>query len=344
MTINQKPYRTVWFENDELCLINQPLLPHKFEIARYRDYRKVAEAITSMVVRGAPAIGATGAYAMALAMREGVDPEKAARVLGAARPTAQDLFYGIDRIVKAAKQGRDPLEEAELTAREYVASSERIGEFGAELIKNGMRLNTHCNAGWLATVDWGTALAPIYKAVRQNKKLFVYVDETRPRCQGSRLTAFELREEKIPHAVIADNAAGYYMARGEIDMVIVGSDRIAVNGDIANKIGTYTSALAAKANNIPFYVAAPLATVDRECDRGADIPIEERDQNEVASMFGISLSTGKPDSVRIAPQGSSCLNPAFDVTPAELITGIITEKGILNPGDLKDFLKREDCQ
>ena len=341
MTINQKSYRTVWFQNEALCLLNQPLLPHKIEVVRYTDYREAAQAISSMVVRGAPAIGATGAYAMALAVRNGHDPQVAAALLRDTRPTAQDLFYGIDRVLKALGEGRDPLEEAENIANEYVASSEKIGEYGAELIKDGMRLNTHCNAGWLATVDWGTALAPIYKAARQNKKLFVYVDETRPRCQGSRLTAFELKEEGIPHGIIADNAAGFFMARKEIDMVIVGSDRLAANGDIANKIGTYTSALAAKANDIPFYVAAPMATVDRNCLTGKDIPIEERDQGEVAYMTGKALSSGKIESVRIAPEGSPCLNPAFDVTPAELITGIITEKGIFTPGELEKYLAGE---
>ncbi len=334
MTIEGKSYRTVWFEDNRLCLINQPLLPHRFEIVRIGDYREAALAIRNMVVRGAPAIGATAAYAMALAVLRGEDPEEAYRVIGGARPTAQDLFYGIGRIREALAGGRDALEEADRIADEYVASSERIGEYGSSLIRDGMRINTHCNAGWLATVDWGTALAPVYKAVRQNRKVFVYADETRPRCQGSRLTAYELLQENVPHAVIADNAAGFYMSRGMIDMVIVGSDRIAANGDIANKIGTYTSALAARANGIPFYVAAPFATVDRDCPTGGDIPIEERSGEEVSHMFGISEKTGEADRVRVAPEGSECLNPAFDVTPADLITGIITERGIFSPGEI----------
>ena len=335
MTIEGKEYRTVWFDHGAVCMLNQPLLPHKIEVVRYTDYRDVALAIKNMVVRGAPAIGATAAYGMALALLCGEDGEEAAGVIGSARPTAQDLFYGIERIREALKHGRDPLEEAEKVACDYIEACEKIGEYGAELIADGMRLNTHCNAGWLATVDWGTALAPVFKASRQGKELFVYVDETRPRCQGSRLTAFELVQEKIPHAVIADNAAGHYMARGEIDMVIVGSDRIAANGDIANKVGTYTSALAARANGIPFYVAAPFATIDAACASGEDIPIEERDGGEVAYATGLSESSGRVDRVRIAPEGSAFRNPAFDVTPAELITGIITEKGIIIPGEIR---------
>lgn len=334
MTIEGKSYRTVWFENNTLYLINQPQLPHRFEIVSYTDFREAARAIRDMVVRGAPAIGATGAYAMALAVIRGNDPDEARRIIGEARPTAQDLFYGIDRIYDAVSAGKDPVKEADRVAEEYIAASEKIGEYGADLIKEGMRINTHCNAGWLATVDWGTALAPVYKAARQGKSLFVYADETRPRCQGSRLTAYELAQEKIPHAVIADNAAGFFMARGMIDMVIVGSDRIARNGDIANKIGTYTSALAARANGIPFYVAAPFATMDGNCPGGEDIPIEERSEEEVSHMFGISEKTGEEDRVRIAPVGSPCRNPAFDVTPAELITGIITEKGIFDPAEI----------
>ncbi len=334
MTIEGKEYRTVWFEEGAVCLLNQPLLPHKVEVVRYTDYREVAAAIGHMVVRGAPAIGATGAYAMALAAEKGVDIEEAARTIGRSRPTAQDLFYGIERVLAAVKGGQNALDEAERIAEEYVSACERIGEYGAELIRDGMRLNTHCNAGWLATVDWGTALAPIFKAARQGKELYVYVDETRPRCQGSRLTAFELVQEGIPHAVIADNAAGYFMARGEIDMVIVGSDRIAANGDIANKVGTYTSALAARANGIPFYVAAPFATIDGNCSCGGEIPIEERSGDEVAYATGLSERSGSVERVRIAPRGSSFRNPAFDVTPAELITGIITEKGVISPKDI----------
>jgi translation initiation factor eIF-2B subunit alpha/methylthioribose-1-phosphate isomerase len=242
----------------------------------------------------------------------------------------------VDTVAKAVRFGEDALQAADNIAEEYESSCRRIGEYGAELIRDGMRINTHCNAGWLATVDWGTATAPMYVAAEQGKGIFVFVDETRPRCQGSRLTAFELGEEKIPHAVIVDNATAQYMRRGEIDLVIVGSDRIAANGDVANKIGTYGSALAAKANGVPFYVAAPLATVDPECPTGDDIPIEERAEDEVTCMFGRDTGTGRMTSVRIAPDTSPARNPAFDVTPAEYVAGIITERGIFPPDRIMD--------
>jgi len=335
MRIGKKEYRTVWFEDGNLCLINQPLLPHKLEVLRISDFRAAADAIKTMVVRGAPAIGATAAYAMVLADQAGVQPEEAAEVLGNSRPTAQDLFYGINRVLSAIQSGKNALSVAENLADQYIEASRRIGKIGSALISKGMRINTHCNAGWLATVDWGTALAPVFYAHRQGKKPFVWVDETRPRCQGSRLTAFEMKEEGIEHAVIADNATGALISRGEVDMVIVGADRIARNGDIANKIGTYTSALAAKASGIPFYVAAPMATIDWDCSEGASIPIEERSEEEVSHMFGWCESTGQMECIRIAPEGSPVRNPAFDVTPAEFIDGIITEKGIVPPSRIE---------
>jgi S-methyl-5-thioribose-1-phosphate isomerase len=338
MIVDGKHYRTVWFEEGELCLINQPLLPHRFEIVRYTDYREAAKAIKTMVVRGAPAIGATGAFAMALAERQGVDLKEAATVLRATRPTAQDLFYGIRRVLDGVAAGRPALETAQAIADDYEAACRAIGEHGAGLIHEGARLNTHCNAGWLATVDWGTATAPLYVAKRRGVDFFVWVDETRPRCQGSRLTAYELGHEGIRHAVIVDNATGALMARGEIDLVIVGSDRIAANGDVANKIGTYSSAVVARENGIPFYVAAPTATVDSDCPTGADIPIEERGADEVACMFGWDESADRPGSVRIAPMASEVRNPAFDVTPARYVAGIITEKGIYEPGRIGEAL------
>lgn len=337
MKIDGIERRTVWFENGELCLIDQPKLPHRFEIFRTRDYRVAAKAISTMIVRGAPAIGATGAYAMALAAIEGVNPEIAAREIQATRPTARDLFYGVERTLKCWKAGNDVLDEAENCAQEYIAASKKIGELGAALIKDGDKISTHCNAGWLATVDWGTAMAPVFMANRQGKKNFVFVDETRPRCQGSRLTAYELLNENIDHAVICDNSSGYYMKNGDIDLVIVGSDRIALNGDIANKIGTYSSAVVAKENNIPFYVAAPMATIDKNCSTGDEIPIEERNNLEVAGMFGIDINTGKETTIQIAPKKSPVKNPAFDVTPAKYISGIITEKGIFNPSDIRNL-------
>ncbi len=339
MRIGGQPYKTVWFEqgaagSGRLCLINQHLLPYKLEIARYGDHREVAAAIRTMVVRGAPAIGAAGAFAMALAAQRGADLEAAAEALRATRPTAQDLFGAIDRTLAAAAAGRRVLDEAQAVADEYESSCSAIGEHGVQLIHEGTRVNTHCNAGWLATVDWGTATAPMYKAHRRGVRFSVLVDETRPRCQGSRLTAYELGEEGIAHTIIADNASGWLMARGEIDLVIVGADRIAANGDVANKIGTYSSAVVAAENGIPFYVAAPNATIDPACPTGAAIPIEERSAEEVACVSGQDVESGRLATVRIAPARSAARNPAFDVTPARFVTAIITEKGIFAPGEI----------
>ena len=336
MLVGGKHHKTVTFTDGGLVLVNQPLLPHKFETVTYTDYREAARAIKTMIVRGAPAIGATAAYGMALAEIEGADMEKAAALLKSSRPTAQDLFYAVDTVLAKISTGGSALDTAGDIALAYERACRKIGEYGAGLIKEGMTLNTHCNAGWLATVDWGTATAPMYVAKRKGMEFSVLVDETRPRCQGSRITAFELGEEGINHAVIADNAAGYLMSKGEIDLVIVGSDRIAANGDVANKIGTYTSALAAFENGIPFYVAAPVATVDLECPSGDMIPIEERDGGEVACMFGADTKTGEIRSVRVAPPSSNVRNPAFDVTPARFVTGIITERGIFTPEKISE--------
>jgi methylthioribose-1-phosphate isomerase len=339
MRIGGRHYRTVWLERGaagrpRLCMINQLLLPHRFEIAAYEDCRDVAVAIRTMVVRGAPAIGAVGAFAMALAAEGGTDLQDAAATLRATRPTAQDLFAAIARALAAAAAGRSVAGEAQAIAEEYERSCSAIGEHGAPLIRDGARVNTHCNAGWLATVDWGTATAPLYKAHRAGVRFSVLVDETRPRCQGSRLTAFELGEEGIAHAVIADNATGWLMARREIDLVIVGADRIAANGDFANKIGTYSSAVVARENGIPFYVAAPNATIDAACPTGAAIPIEERAADEVTCAEGLDETTGRLATVRIAPRSSPARNPAFDVTPARFVTGIITENGIFAPSEV----------
>lgn len=331
--------KTVEFDGRRLVLVNQPLLPHRFETVSYSDYREVADAIRTMVVRGAPAIGACAAFGMALAEIQGADLETAAALLRSSRPTAQDLFWAIDTILKAKSSGESAVDAATRLAADYESACVKIGKAGAGLIRDDMRLNTHCNAGWLATVDWGTATAPMYTAKRQGIGFFVLVDETRPRCQGSRLTAFELGEEGIDHAVIADNAAGCFMSRGEIDLVIVGSDRIAANGDIANKIGTYTSALAAFENGIPFYVAAPTATIDPACPDGGSIPIEERAADEVTCMFGADIETKEMRTVRIAPNSSKALNPAFDVTPARFVTGIITENGIFPPEEILSALR-----
>jgi len=337
--IGGRSYKTVWFEDGPrgsrgLCLINQLLLPYRLEIVRCRDYREAADAIRTMVVRGAPAIGAAGAFAMALAAEQGADMKVAAATVRGTRPTAQDLFAAVDRMLAAAAAGRSVLDEARALSDEYERASIAIGERGAPLIREGARVNTHCNAGWLATVDWGTATAPMYNAHRRGVRFTVLVDETRPRCQGSRLTAFELGEEGIAHAVIADNAAGWFMARGEIDLVIVGADRVAANGDVANKIGTYSSAVVARENGVPFYVAAPSATIDPACPTGEAIPIEERGAEEVSCVAGQDVESGRLVSVRIVPEASPVRNPAFDVTPARFITGIITERGIFKPEEI----------
>lgn len=318
MLVNGKNYRTVWLENGIVKLINQPLLPDKFEIYQCKNYKETAKAIKTMIVRGAGAIGATAGYAMAQAFLADENPKKAAEVIKATRPTAQNLFYAVGKVLKA-KDKEEAVKIAEEIANEDSQASRKIGECGEPLIKNNSKVLTHCNAGWLAFVDWGTALSPIYAAKRKGKNIFVFVDETRPRLQGARLTAWELVNENIPHAIIADNAAGYYMKKGEIDLVITGADRIAANGDTANKIGTYEKAVLAKENNIPFYIAAPTSTIDIDCESGDNIPIEERDEKEVLEIKG----------VRIAPKQSHAKNPAFDVTPARYIKGIITEKGII---------------
>lgn len=346
MLVQGKPYRTVWIEGPTIHMINQPLIPHAFEITQLHNTEETAKAIETMIVRGAPAIGATGAYGMAQATLLAKEPdwkkqvEAAAKRLAKTRPTAQDLFHAIRWVQKAIEneQNIQAAREKAIQAAKALADSsakacEKIGQYGETLIKDGARILTHCNAGWLACVDWGTALAPIYKATRNKKNIFVYADETRPRCQGARLTAWELAMEKIPHAIIADNAAGYYMARGEIDIVIVGTDRTVRNGDVANKIGTYTKAVLAARHGIPFYVAAPTTTIDLDIEKGDDIPIEHRDPQEVLTMFGQAKS-GKTESIRIAPQESPAYNPAFDITPAELVTGIITEHGIIAPTTL----------
>ena len=349
MNVQGKAYRTVWMDNNIVYLINQPKLPHHFEILPHHDTESVALAIETMVVRGAGAIGATGAFGLAQAAQLAPtdtfwdDVNAAKHRLAHTRPTAQNLFYGLKKVYTAITSATTITEArtkallaAQSVADEDAEACRQIGIHGAERISKGMRISTHCNAGWLAFVDWGSAISPVYVAHRQGKKPFVFVDETKPRGQGARLTAWELAGEGVDHAVIADNATGFYMAHGDIDMVIVGSDRIAANGDVANKIGTYTSALAAHANGIPFYVAAPLATVDWDCASGQDIPIEERSADEVHYTWGWS-DNGDFIRVRTTPQQSDARNPAFDVTPAKYITGIITERGIVKPGQLSQF-------
>lgn len=320
---NEHDIRAVWFEDGKVMMIDQRRLPSDIVIVGFDNYLDIAEAIRNMTTRGAPSIGATAAYAMCMAALKGCDIDRAAVDVKAARPTANDLFYAVDYMVEKLKEGCDPVEAADGYADMIVDKCTKIGEYGAELIHDGMKLMTHCNAGALATVDVGTALAPMRVAWAQGKRFFVYASETRPRLQGMQLTAWELNQEGIDHAIIPDGASAYYMAQG-VDMIITGADRIAENGDFANKIGTFDKAIVAKRFGIPFYVAAPISTFDFSTKTGDDIVIEQRSEEEVTMMNG----------ARIAPVGSKALNPAFDVTPAELVTGFITEKGILKPSEI----------
>ena len=313
--------RAIWMSRGVVKMIDQRLLPQKLKIVTIRNHVDMAKAISNMTIRGAPSIGAAAAYGMALAWLRKADLRKAASVLKATRPTAHDLFHAVDHML--SRRDEDLVEVADDYAESIVDMCRRIGLNGSRLIQDGCRVLTHCNAGALATVDFGTALAPLRVAHRAGRRMFVYVDETRPRLQGAKLTAWELANEGIEHAIIADNAAGHFM-KNDVDLVIVGADRIARNGDFANKIGTYEKAVLAKENGVPFYVAAPASTFDRKIKSGADIPIEERSQDEVLYV----------DGLRIAPEASCALNPAFDVTPARYVKGFITEDGIITPGML----------
>jgi methylthioribose-1-phosphate isomerase len=344
MKINGKHYRSVWpIGEDAFGIIDQAKLPHEFETLTLRSADDAARVINSMQTRGAPLIGVVGAYGLALEMRRDASDENLAKVhdmLAETRPTAINLRWALARMRDALlNQPRDSRaaiawKEAGTIADEDVAMNQAIGQNGLKIIrelaakKQGKKLNilTHCNAGWLATVDYGTALAPIYLAKDEGIDLHVWVDETRPRNQGASLTAFELGSHGVAHTILADNAGGHYMQAGQVDMVIVGTDRVTANGDVANKIGTYLKALAAKDNNVPFYVALPSATIDWTLESGRDIPIEERSQDEVLKMAG-RLPDGSVTVVEIAAPGSGAANPGFDVTPARLVTGLITERG-----------------
>ena len=354
MRIRGKDFRAVWMDGRDVVVIDQRLLPHRFALLRLRDHRATAEAIRNMTIRGAGTIGATAAYGLAQACLEtGRAPDRRAfaayvrrahATLLHTRPTAADLRHAIDRVLARAGAATDvasarsaALAEAEAIAGEYVERGRRIGAVGLPLIPRGARVLTHCNAGWLALVDWGSATAPIYLAHRRGRKPFVWVDETRPRNQGAGLTSWELQQEGVAHAVIADNAGGHLMRRGLVDLCIVGADRIAANGDVANKIGTYQKAVLAREHGIPFYVAAPSSTIDPRCRRGDAIPIEERDPDEVHFVGGVTPG-GRPARVRITPPGAAAANPAFDVTPARYVTGIITEKGIFKPAEIRRCL------
>jgi methylthioribose-1-phosphate isomerase len=346
MKIDGKPFRTIWRElaTGNVAIIDQTKLPHAFAIAELRSVEDAWRAIADMQVRGAPLIGVAAAYGLAMAMRG--DPSdanlaRAAGYLSTARPTAINLAWALDdmRRVLAPVPPSERAERAFARAAELaeadVAVNESIGAHGLAIFRDlaarkSGRLNilTHCNAGWLATVDWGTATAPIYKGHESGLDLHVFVDETRPRNQGAALTAWELAHHGVPHTLIADNAGGHLMQRGEVDLVIVGTDRTTASGDVCNKIGTYLKALAAHDNGVPFYVAAPSSSIDFAIYEGADIPIEMRGEREVTHMTGATFD-GRIETVRIAPEGSPALNPAFDVTPARLVTGLITERGVV---------------
>jgi len=324
-----KDIRALWYEDGIIKFLDQRKIPEKVEIFNALNYNDVAFAIKEMVVRGAPAIGVSAAYGIAQAYIQKKDLKKVAEVLSSTRPTAHDLFYAIKYMQEKIENGDDPLTAAENYADDIVERSRKIGEYGNDLIKDGSKIMTHCNAGALAVLDWGTALAPMRYAKKEGKNIFVWVDETRPRLQGARLTSWELKQEGIPHKIIADNASGFLMKRGDVDLIIVGADRIALNGDFANKIGTYEKAVLAKENGIPFYVAAPISTIDRSINDGSKIPIEERSQNEV-------LYAG---DCRIAPEGVEAYNPAFDVTPNKYVDGFITEYGIIRSNEIKNIIK-----
>ncbi len=343
MLVHGKIYRSVWLEGSIVKMVDQRLLPHRFEILNCPTYRETAQAITDMAVRGAGAIGVAAGYGMAQAALEAPGTtfrsfmEHAAKTLRATRPTAQDLFFAIEEVSRAVLSASTPTKARERAVRvatqladDNAKAGEAIGQVGLRLFRDGIRILTHCNTGWLAFADWGSALAPIYCAHRAGMRLFVYVTETRPRSQGAKLTAWELGQEGVPHVVIADTAAGSFFQHGEIDCVIVGADRIAANGDVANKIGTYTLALLAHHHRVPFHVAAPRSTFDLATPNGTAIPIEERNHDEVLSVAGLAPD-GTLTRVRVAPASSPAKNPAFDVTPASLITGFITEAGFIEP-------------
>ena len=353
MRIDGKDFRTIWLNADGrgVDVIDQTRLPHRFEVLTLHSAAEAADAIRRMVVRGAPLIGATAAYGMALAAAEDASDAGLTRafdLLIKSRPTAVNLRWALERMrarllpLPVTEREAAAYREAATIAEEDVAVCAAIGENGATLIEDiaaqrsdGLPVNvlTHCNAGWLATVDWGTALAPIFKAHRAGIPVHVWVDETRPRNQGASLTAWELNKEGVPHTVIADNTGGHLMQHGMVDLCIVGTDRTTRSGDVANKIGTYLKALAAHDNNVPFYVALPSSTIDwRVRDGVKEIPIEQRSAEEVTHLTG-ATAAGTLETIRLTPEGSPAANYAFDVTPARLVTGLITERGICDASE-----------
>jgi len=343
MRINSKAYRTIWLEENIVKIIDQTKLPHQFIIKNLKTVKDSINAIKTMEVRGAPLIGATAAYGLVLSIIEKNDPsflKKSSEELINSRPTAINLKWAVDRMVKKLSGVKSneilkiATEEAKAIVEEDINFCKNIGLNGFKIIeeiakkkKETVNILTHCNAGWLATIDWGTATSPIYYAHQRGIKVHVWVDETRPRNQGANLTSYELNEEGIPNTIIADNTGGILMKRGQVDLCIVGTDRTLSNGDVCNKIGTYLKALAAKDNNVPFYVALPSSTIDWSIKDPKEIPIEERDTTELSHIEGLDKDN-KLQRVLIYPKESKVMNLAFDITPAKFITGLITEKGV----------------
>ena len=343
MRIEGKEYRTIWFENNVIKIIDQTKLPHQFVIKELKTVNDAINAIQTMEVRGAPLIGGTAAYGLALAVQQNNDPEfikKSAKELVQSRPTAINLKWAVDRMInKLSGINSDQildiaLNEAKEICEEDEKFCEDIGINGLKIIENiyskkrdTVNILTHCNAGWLATINWGTATSPIYHAHKKGIPVHVWVDETRPRNQGANLTSYELNEEEIPNTIIADNTGGILMQRGEVDMCIVGTDRTLSNGDVCNKIGTYLKALAAHDNDVPFYVALPSSTIDWNIKDAKDIPIEQRNSEELSHVEGIDENK-QIKKVLIYPNKSKAMNLAFDVTPAKYVTGLITERGV----------------
>ncbi len=356
MKIEGKSYKTIWFENNSVKIIDQTKLPHQFVIKDLKTVKDSINAIKTMEVRGAPLIGATAAYGLVLSIIEKNDLsflKKSSEKLIGSRPTAINLKWAVDRMMKKLNGINEKdilkiaLDEAKAIKEEDEVFCKNIGLNGLKIIeeiskkkKDTVNILTHCNAGWLATIDWGTATSPIYHAHQKGIKVHVWVDETRPRNQGANLTSYELNEEGISNTVITDNAGGILMQRGQVDMCIVGTDRTLSNGDVCNKIGTYLKALSAKDNNVPFYVALPSSTIDWSIKDHKQIPIEERNSEELSYVEGID-ENNEIKKIRIYPQKSKSLNLAFDVTPAKLVTGLITEKGICEASEkgLKGLFK-----
>ncbi len=356
MKIEGKEYQTIWFENEVVKIIDQTKLPHQFVIKELKTVKEAINAIKIMEVRGAPLIGATAAYGLVLAILENNDQsflKKSAEHLIGSRPTAINLKWAVDRMMKklsgvnSEKILNIALSEAKEICEEDIKFCENIGLNGLKIIeeiykkkKDTVNILTHCNAGWLATINWGTATSPIYHAHKKGIPVHVWADETRPRNQGANLTSYELNEEGIKNTIISDNTGGILMQRGQVDMCIVGTDRTLSNGDVCNKVGTYLKALAAKDNNVPFYVALPSSTIDWKIKNSKDIPIEERSSDELSKIEGID-EDGKVKKVQIYPNKSKAMNLAFDVTPAKYITGLITEKGICEASEkgLKNLFK-----